>query len=101
LAIQPSPLIEDAPKARRDRRVRLTANRDRIHTRELAISNFRVATVTTTTRRVEEMIRALERITDGEGSNMFLFANEAQLAASDPLDVEWVSGKGEQVRLTD
>jgi hypothetical protein len=32
---------------------------------------------------------------------MFLFTDESKLAASTPLDVEWVSGKGELVRLTD
>jgi hypothetical protein len=33
---------------------------------------------------------------------MFLFAVERKLAAAgNPLDVEWVSGKGERVRLTD
>jgi hypothetical protein len=32
---------------------------------------------------------------------MFLFTDESTLAASTPLDVEWVSGKGEFVRLTD
>jgi hypothetical protein len=35
------------------------------------------------------------------GSNMFLFTDEAKLAAGNPLDIEWVSGKGELVRLTD
>ena len=32
---------------------------------------------------------------------MFLFADEAKIAAVNPLDVEWLSGKGELVRLTD
>jgi hypothetical protein len=32
---------------------------------------------------------------------MFLFTDEAALAASNPLDVEWTGGKGELVRLTD
>jgi len=30
-----------------------------------------------------------------------LFTDEATLAASNPLDVVWMSGKGELVRLTD
>lgn len=78
------------------------ANRERRHVNDLGLSNFRVLTVTTTPERVEKMLAALRNITDGRGSNIFLFADEAQLAAvGDPLDVEWVSGKGEQVRLTD
>jgi hypothetical protein len=40
-------------------------------------------------------------MTNGRGSNMFLFADETKLAGANPLDVEWVSGKGELVRLTD
>jgi len=30
-----------------------------------------------------------------------LSTDEATLAASNPLDLEWVSGKGDPVRLTD
>jgi hypothetical protein len=32
---------------------------------------------------------------------MFLFTDEAALRTESPLDIEWVSGKGELVRLTD
>src|SRR5712692_1462400 len=77
------------------------ANRQRRHVYDFGIENFRVATVTTTPERVEKMLGALRTITDGRGSNMFLFTDEAKLAAANPLDVEWVSGKGELVRLTD
>jgi len=79
----------------------LAANREGVHIRELGIPNFRVLTQTTTLGRIDEMIAALRRITDGKGSNMFLFADEAQLAANDPLNVQWASGRGEKVRLTD
>jgi len=47
------------------------------------------------------MVEALNRITVGKGSSMFLFTDEAALAASNPLDIEWMSGKEEFVRLTD
>ena len=47
------------------------------------------------------MLGALDAITDGRGSNMFLFVDQATLAASNPLDVAWMSGKGESVRITD
>jgi hypothetical protein len=57
--------------------------------------------VTTTFQRVEQMLEALNRITDGRGSSMFLFTDEAALAANNPLDVEWMSGNGELIRLTD
>jgi hypothetical protein len=69
--------------------------------RDFGLSAIRVATVTTTPERVQQMMEALRGITDGRGSSMFLFTDERTLAASNPLDVEWVSGKGELVRLTD
>lgn len=77
------------------------ANRQRRHVYDLGISNFRVATVTTTTDRVEKMLEALKTVTDGRGSSMFLFTDESTLTAGNPLDIEWISGKGELVRLTD
>jgi hypothetical protein len=71
------------------------------HRRELGIANFRVATVTTTPERVAQMIEAQKELTNGRGSNMFLFIDEATLAASNPLDAVWTTGKGDHVRLTD
>ena len=77
------------------------ASRQQRYVHDLGIRNFRVATVTTTPERVEMMLEALKRITNGSGSSTFLFADELTLAASNPLDVEWMSGKGELVRITD
>jgi hypothetical protein len=77
------------------------ANRQQRHVHDLGIGNFRVLAVTTTAQRIERMLAALKGITYGKGSNMFLFTDETKLAASNPLDVGWVSGKGEVVRLTD
>jgi hypothetical protein len=78
----------------------LAANRDGVHTRELGIPNFRVLTQTTTPGRVDEMIAALERITEGRGSNMFLFADEKTLATANPLSALWITGKRERLALT-
>jgi hypothetical protein len=47
------------------------------------------------------MLAALNGITEGRGSNMFLFTDVQKLAAGNPLDLDWVSGKRETVRLTD
>src|SRR5580704_7465039 len=77
------------------------ANRVGEHVQELGIPNFRVATVTTRSARVQEMIEAQKEITNGRGSNLFLFTDEASLAASNPLDVQWITGKGEPIRLID
>ena len=41
------------------------------------------------------MLEALKRITEDRGSSMFLFTDDLTLAANNPLDIEWVSGKGE------
>lgn len=77
------------------------ANRVGEHVRELGIPNFRVATVTTTPDRVAQMIAVQKEMTNGHGSNMFLFTDQASVAASNPLDVLWTTGKGKQVRIVD
>src|SRR5450759_3972860 len=71
------------------------ANRQQRHVHDLGIENFRVLTVTTKPARVKLMLNALDAITNGKGSNIFLFTDQSTLAASNPLDVEWVSGKRE------
>jgi hypothetical protein len=43
----------------------------------------------------------VEAITEGRGSNMFLFADQATLTSGNPLELEWASGKRKRVRLTD
>jgi len=68
---------------------------------DLGIENFRVLTVTTDRRRVDKMLKTLSAITDGRGSNMFLFVDQATLAYGNPLTVKWMTGKGQNVRLAD
>src|ERR1019366_7617854 len=77
------------------------ANRQRRHVHDLGLENFRVLTVTTSARRVEKMLDALDTITNGKGSNMFLFTDQAAMAGTNPLDLQWISGKRETVRLAD
>jgi hypothetical protein len=77
------------------------ANRQQRHVHDLGLANFRVLTVTTTPERVERMLSALDAITEGRGSNMFLFADQAAFMASNPLELAWTSGKRERVRLVD
>jgi hypothetical protein len=77
------------------------ANRQQRHVHDIGIENFRVLTVTTTSERVDRMLAALNGITEGRGSNMFLFTDQATVAGSNPLDLPWVTGKREAVRLTD
>jgi Replication-relaxation len=78
------------------------ANRQQRHRHDLGIDNFRVLTVTTTAERVDKMLSALQTMTEGNGSNIFLFVDESKLAApGNPLTVDWVTGKGELVRIAD
>jgi hypothetical protein len=81
--------------------VYLEASRQRKHVDELGIPNFRVLIETTTPERVEQMIEALEELTGGRGSNIFLLIDEATLAGSDPLNAVWLSGKREGIRIID
>lgn len=77
------------------------ANRQQRHVHDLGIENFRVLTVTTDRRRVDKMLKTLDVITEGRGSNMFLFVDQLTLADSNPFTVKWTSGKGHGVRITD
>ena len=69
---------------------------------QLGIGNFRVLTVTTSGERITSMIQALKDLTNAAGSAQFLFTDRSTLlAAHDLLSLEWLSGKGEHVRLCD
>jgi hypothetical protein len=50
---------------------------------------------------VEKKLEIVNAMTDGRGSNIFLFTDERTLAGSNPLDVQWLTGKGKLVRLMD
>ncbi len=70
------------------------------HAQHFGIGNFRVLTITTTRERIANMVAALKAVTNGTGSNQFLFVDRASLLASpDALSLDWTSGKNEIVRL--
>jgi hypothetical protein len=71
------------------------------HVEQFGVKQMRVLTITNSPERVHNMVGAVRTITEGRGSNFFLFHDRATLGASDPLSVEWTTGKGERVRLTD
>jgi hypothetical protein len=71
------------------------------HSKQFGVKQMRIAMVTTSAERVRNMIAVVRELTEGRGSNLFLFVDREKLTASNPLDVTWVSGKGEPVRLTD
>jgi len=71
------------------------------HVEQFGVKQLRVLFVTESAERVKNMLRAVDQVTGGRGSNFFLFIDQATLAAGDPLDVPWMSGKRQAVRLTD
>lgn len=71
------------------------------HEAQFGVKQVRVAFVTTSVQRVEHMLKAVEDVTDGRGSNFFLFIDKRSLLQSDPLAAIWTTGKGELIRLTD
>jgi hypothetical protein len=70
------------------------------HGSRFGIGNFRVLTVTTSAQRLASMLSAAKDVTGGGGSNLFLFADIARLTSvTDVLALDWISGKGDTVRL--
>ncbi len=52
--------------------------------------------------RVDLLMDANRRVSDGKGSALFLFTDlPSLLVADDILAMPWTNGKGETVRLTD
>lgn len=47
------------------------------------------------------MLDALRDVTQGKGSDLFLFAHEEALRNGNALEVVWTTGKGAPVRLVD
>jgi len=71
------------------------------HVELFGVKQLRVAIVTTSPIRVEHMIDAVRQLTEGSGSNFFLFINQARFVTGDPFAAEWVSGRGAPVKLID
>ena len=75
------------------------AHQQKRHVAHFGIPGFRVLTITTSTERIASMIEVVRTITDGRGSNVFLFADALTLSANNPLTLEWTTGKGGKIRL--
>lgn len=75
--------------------------RDGHHKERYGWDNFRVIFVTTSPERVATMLDAVNEITNGRGSALFLFASVDELAGGDPLKHLWLNGKGERLCLGD
>jgi hypothetical protein len=71
------------------------------HAKQFGVKQVRVAMVTSSAERVRNMLSVVDEITEGKGSNFFLFIDRETLTASNPLEVGWTTGKREIIRLTD
>jgi hypothetical protein len=74
------------------------ANRHEI---QFGMKQVRVLTVTSSPERVRNMLKAVHDVTEGRGSNFFLFIDRQSLSTCDVLDALWTTGKGEAIHLTD
>jgi hypothetical protein len=73
----------------------------KVHASHFGVSQLRLLTLTEGKPRIANMLKAVDEITAGKGSNFFLFATRDAMRERSPLDVECVSGRGSQVRLAD
>jgi len=71
------------------------------HVEHFGVKQIRVLTVTESRARLDHMIDAVNEITDGKGSNFFLFAEKSRLLKKSAIEVQWTTGRGQLVRLTD
>jgi hypothetical protein len=92
---------EDHRSIRRKLKTYYDGWRAQRHIEQFDVKQMRVLTVTSSPERVRHMVEAVRSISEGKGSNFFLFVDRERLAASDPLSVLWTTGKGELVRLTE
>jgi hypothetical protein len=88
-----------SPAAARKLHVYYEGWRQRRHEEQLGIRQFRVLTVTTSPVRVQSMVAAVQALIGGAGSNVFLFTAAESIEGRSPLDLGWISGKDERVRL--
>lgn len=75
--------------------------RAKVHTDRFGWENFRVLTVTTSEKRIESMIEAVDAITDGRGSGLFLFATQKKVATSNLFEIGWSTGNRKTAYLSD
>ena len=47
------------------------------------------------------MLDALREVTEGKGSDLFLFSYESAIREADVVAADWISGRGSIVKLDD
>lgn len=73
--------------------------RERRHTESWGFQSFRVLTVTTSDKRVMNMLASQREVTRDAAPGLFLYTTKDRLAASGAFSDAWVNGLGEPVRL--
>jgi hypothetical protein len=73
--------------------------KDDLHTKRWGFNAFRVLTITSSEKRMQNMIAVQREIVGEQGSNLFLFTTPERLKDKSPLADVWVSGKGETIAL--
>ena len=91
----------DHRSIRRKLKTYLDGWRAQRHVEQFGVRQMRVLTVTSSPERMEHMVETVRNITEGKGSNFFLFNHQRALVSTDSLDAMWTTGKGEVVRLSD
>jgi hypothetical protein len=71
------------------------------HVEQFGLKQMRVLTVTSSVTRMENMLTVLDEVTEHKGSAFFLFTDRETLARGNPLEIDWINGRREKVRLTD
>ena len=75
--------------------------RQRHHVQQFGVEQLRIITVTTSQQRIETMLDALREVTEGKGSDLFLFSHESAIRETDVVAADWISGRGSIVKLDD
>jgi hypothetical protein len=71
------------------------------HVQQFGLKQMGVVMLTSSEERMKQMLGVVNELTQGRGSAFFLFGHAAQLCDADPLNVGWISGRRQPVRLTD
>lgn len=71
------------------------------HVERYGLKQLRVLTVTDSRTRIDNMLDVVNELTEGKGSNFFLFATFGDLSTRSPLEGPWITGKSQTITLTD
>jgi hypothetical protein len=69
------------------------------HERQFGLKQMRVAIVTTSPERLRNMLSIVDGVTEGKGTNFFLFVDQETLNNGHALAARWVTGKGGNLSL--